>query len=312
MLKFKYSSPGKVILFGEHAVVYGFPAVATAISKRIHMNCELNKSSITEINVVDNFGRFTFNPHDFSTDEKRDPENNRKRMLRAAFQNFPKNHTLNINISSEFPTGNGLGSSASYCSLIATAAARSNGIKLTKDQLYAQAKVLENFFHLNNSGLDPATVIYGKAIMMEERRIKPIHLDSIPLLIIDTFVPRSTAKAVKHVAELSSENPKIFMPMLKILGELSKEFVNSNEKFKFLKKYFPIAQNLLSSLDLSCKQIDEIVKIAKDNGLVAKISGAGMGGTVIVSGDNVHDKAHLFSKYKIIQSSIGEEGIREE
>ncbi|OHS93293.1 mevalonate kinase family protein [Tritrichomonas foetus] len=311
MLRFNYSSPGKIILFGEHAVVYGYSAVATAITKRIHMKCELTKSSRTEINIIDDGDLFSFNPRNDTLSNH--PDRNREKMLRFAFQDFPENHTLNVEIKSEFPTGNGLGSSASFCSLIAAASSRCSNQQMSKDFLYRKSTELEKFFHKNPSGLDPATVVYGGAIKMENRQIsKNLSLPQIPLLIIDTFVPRSTAKAVQHVADLLKKNPKIYRPMLEVLGEISDTFEKSDKKEVSIQRYFPIAQNLLSSFDLSCKEIDDVVETAKKAGLVAKLSGAGMGGTVLVSGERAHEKAHLFNRYGVIQSSIGAEGLREE
>lgn len=313
MLQFKYSSPGKIILFGEHAVVYGYAAVSTAISKRMSMKGEMRQSINTEINIIDDGEITTFNPY-ISQNKKEKNEDRRENMLRFAFKNFPKNHTLNLELKTDFPVSNGLGSSASFCSLIAAASLRCNNEKITKEKLFKKSVQLENFFHKNPSGLDPATVIYGGSIRMENRQILKSSntTNSLPLLIVDSGVRSTTLTSVTHVANLCKKDPLIYKPMLQILGELSKKFCIANNKYDALMKYFPIAQNLLSSLDLSCKEIDDIVHISKQNNLVAKISGGGMGGTVLVSGPNLADKANLFSKYNIIHAEIGAEGIREE
>lgn len=313
MLKFGFSSPGKIILFGEHAVVYGYAAVSTAISKRMVMKGELRKSLNTEINIIDDGETTTFNPY-ILPDKKENNEDVREKMLRFAFKNFPKNHTLNLELKTDFPVSNGLGSSASFCSLIAAASLRCNDEKITKEKLFKKSVNLESFFHKNPSGLDPATVIYGGTIKMENRQIlkSSYSTKNLPLLIVDSGVRSTTLKSVAHVANLCKKDPLIYKPMLQILGELSKKFCVAENKFDALMKYFPIAQNLLSSLDLSCKEINDIVHISTQNNLAAKISGGGMGGTVLVSGENLSEKVNLFNKYKIIQAEIGAEGIREE
>ena len=308
---FKYSSPGKIILFGEHAVVYGYAAIATAISKRMNMKCELIKSTSSEINVYDEGDLFSFNPfHEV-------PFNScaREKMLRFAFKRgFPENHTLNISITSDFPTGTGLGSSAAFCSLIAAASNRISNQSVSKDSLFEKTKYLEDFFHHNASGLDPATVIYGGAIFMENRKFSRLSINTVPLLIIDTQIARSTSKAVKHVESLLSEKSSIFKPMVECLGNISKEYYLEDAKKKndFIHRYFPIAQNLLENLDLGCPKIEEIVQICKNNNLVCKISGAGMGGVVMVTGNNIEQKANLFKSFNVIPAEIGSEGIREE
>ncbi|KAH0786660.1 mevalonate kinase [Histomonas meleagridis] len=308
---FKYSSPGKIILFGEHAVVYGYAAIATAVSKRMNMKCEVIKSTRSEINIFDEGELFSFNPFH----ETPASSNAREKMLRYAFKNgFPKNHTLNITIDGEFPTGTGLGSSAAFCSLIAAASNRVSNQSVSKESLFEKTKILENFFHHNASGLDPATVIYGGAIFMENRKFSHLSINKVPLLIIDTQIPRSTSEAVKHVASLLSDKQSIYKPMMESLGNISKQYYleKPEKKNEFIYKYFPIAQNLLENFDLSCPKIDEIVQICKKNNLVCKISGAGMGGVVMVTGNNVEKKTNLFKSYNVISAEIGLEGIREE
>lgn len=313
MSSFKYSSPGKIILFGEHAVVYGEPAIATAISKRTFMKCDFRPSSRTVINLVDNGSFFSFNPKQGS-----DKMSQRTKMLYSAFRNFPDNHALDIEIKSDFPTGMGMGSSASFCSLIATAGLRTSRTKreITKDAIFEETKRLENYFHYNGSGLDPATVVYGGVIKMERRRIvstKSFGSEKIPLLIVDSMIERSTYESVKHVAELLKDSGAIYQPIIRSLGGISKNFYDSNEpKSCLLRRYFPLAQRLLECLDLSNSAIDRIVRIAKENGLCAKISGAGMGGIVLVSGSDIRRKGDLFKPFRVISAEIGAEGIREE
>lgn len=313
MSSFKYSSPGKIILFGEHAVVYGEPAIATAISKRTFMKCDFYPSSRTIINLIDNNSFFSFNPK-----QGGDKITRRTKMLYSAFQNFPENHSLDIEIKSDFPTGMGMGSSASFCSLIAVAGLRTSSVKkeITKNAIFEETKRLEDYFHYNGSGLDPAAVVYGGVVKMERKRIindNNFGKEKIPLLIVDSMAERSTYKSVKHVAELLKDKEEIYQPIIKSLGGISKSFYDSNEsKSKLIKRYFPIAQKLLECLDLSNTEIDRIVKIAKENGLCAKISGAGMGGIVLVSGDDIQRKKDLFKPFRVISAEIGAEGIREE
>lgn len=313
MLTFKYSSPGKIILFGEHAVVYGYAAIATAISKRMHMKGEMIKSLNTEINILDDGKTTTFDPSLWQS-KQNSINDRREKMLYFAFKDFPKNHTLNLEIKTDFPVSNGLGSSAAFCSLIAAASMRCCDEKITKEKLFKKSVQLENFFHRNPSGLDPATAIYGGSIKMENRQIsrssKPTN--NLPLLIIDSGVRSTTITSVTHVADLCKKEPLIYKPILSILGELTKKFCASEDKLDAIMRYFPIAQNLLSSLDLSCKEIDNIVYLSKQNNLVSKISGGGMGGTVLVSGKNLNDKINLFSNYKLIKADIDAEGLREE
>lgn len=310
-LRFNYSAPGKLILFGEHAVVYGYAGLSTAISKRMTMKCELFKSTRSEVNILDDGERTVFNPFiECSPDTGK-----RDKMLHSVFaQYLPKNHTLNMEINTGFSTTGGLGSSGSFCSLIAAAAIRSSGQSASKERILQMAIDLEKVFHSKSSGLDPTTIVMGGAIRMENGKFTKLQIPNLPLLIVSTNVKHSTADAVSHVRDLATAHPKIYTPLLSSLGGITDLFCNTpnDKKGEALYNLFPVAQHILATFDLECPECKDICTIAHNNGLTAKISGAGMGGITLVTGPNVKDKAHLFKKYPIINTEIGCEGLREE
>lgn len=312
MSTFRYSSPGKIILFGEHAVVYGHPAIAAAVSARTFMSCDFRRTLSTSINLTDNGAHTSFDPR-AGAPAAAAP---RERMLYDAFRGFPANHTLDIDIRSEFPTGMGMGSSASFCSLIAAAALRTAAAAPpTRDALFGETRRLEDFFHHRGSGLDPAAVVYGGVVKMDGGRIARAGGGGcLPLLIVDSGVPRSTRRSVQHVAALVRESGPVYAPILSALGGIARRFFDAgrSEQRALVQRYFPLAQRLLECLDLSTPEIDRIVARARENGLCAKISGAGMGGIVLVSGESVRGKEGLFAPFGVIPAELGAEGIREE
>ena len=302
-----FTVPSKLILFGEHAVVHGYAAIATALSKRMTMKYSISNSNETSSNLIDDDLKTIFNPFGSL------PTNatQRDKMLYSAFRSvFPKN-TYHIEIKSSGPNTGGLGSSAGFCTLIAKAASIFSGQNLSKDSLFKEAKRLENFFHFNGSGLDPAIVIYGGSIKMEKGKIEPISIPPIDILVVNTGVKHSTAQAVSHVSNLLKQNSSLYGLALKKLGNISNSFVSTpnNQKKQFLIKNIPIAQDLLAKFDLNCPESEDIVKIAEKNNLVAKISGAGMGGIMIVTGDDLLEKKSLFSKYQNFYATIGAPGF---
>lgn len=308
-----YSAPSKLILFGEHAVVHGYAAVATALSLRMHMRTKIFSTSETKIKLLDEGFLTEFNPYDSL------PANATKRdkMLYSAFTDvypLPKHTTLEIQIESNFSQTGGLGSSASFCSLIAKAASIANGKQISQNHLYEEARRLENYFHFNSSGLDPAIAVYGNAIKMLKHKIIPISIPQLDILIVNTGVKHSTASAVSHVSQLLQNNPALYRPIMEKLGKISSSFVDvpSDQKDAFLMKYIPEAQRLLKKVGVSCPESDEISKIAESNGLVAKISGAGMGGIMLVTGKDILKKQHLFSKFPSFLAKIGSSGLKKE
>jgi mevalonate kinase len=308
-LRFSYSFPGKVILFGEHAVVHGQTAVSSAISKRMSADCNFYKSMGTLVNVVFQDKTIAFNPYDDAPPNATDTS----KMIRHAFNGiFPKNHTLDINIIQRFPTG-GLGSSAALCGCIAAASNRIGGLDMSKDAIFKKSFELEKFFHGNPSGIDPATVVYGGCIKMENRKLERIEIPNVPLLIVSTKREHSTKVAVNRVKELMKKYPDVYPPIIKSMGDISKAFLGApnDKKADVMADLFTPAHHLLSSFGLSCPESDEICSIAEGNGLSAKISGAGMGGIMLVTGKDVVKKARLFSKYSVISATIGAQGMME-
>lgn len=170
------------------------------------------------------------------------------------------------------------------------------------------------FYHGNSSGIDPATVVYGGGIKMENNKISKVKIPEIPLLIVGTNRERNTKAAVSHVRELIEKYPNIYKPMIKSIGDISRTFLNTSDdvKDKALFDLFTPANGLLNSFGLNCPESDDIARIASENGLAAKISGAGMGGIMLVTGPDLDKKEHLFSKYNVVKATIGAEGMREE
>ncbi|OHT05121.1 mevalonate kinase family protein [Tritrichomonas foetus] len=305
-MEFSFSVPSKVILFGEHAVVYGFPAVASAVDLRMFLRCRLKKSNFSQIRITFNEDKFIFDP----LAEINKDENSTCQMYRTAFYDqFPKNHILNMDFTYNAPSESGLGSSAALCTLVAAAVQKINNLDLNFDKLYEKAKILEGFYHSKSSGIDIATVLYGSSVKISDGKLERFCIPQIPILIVNSGKTRETKTAVEHVSKLMHDENKIFKPILESLGAISHGFF-LEQTSEYIKRYFPIAQNLLKSLDLSCIQIDEIVNIAVNNNLSAKLSGAGMGGVVLVSGDQLEQKVSLFNPYETYLTTLGAEGFR--
>ena len=309
---FKFSAPGKIILFGEHAVVYGYTAISTAISKRMYAKCEYFPTLQSEVNIKFQDKIVNFNPN------KSLPNNSKlvHQMIYSSLKNCfnNKHHTLNVEIIEEFPSGNGLGSSASLCSIISAISDKIKGKEFNKDSIFNQSKELEKFFHGNSSGIDPATVVYGKGIKMNQKNISLINFPSIPLLIVDTGKIHETSKAVNHVKNLINKFPTIYKPIISTLGNISDIFLNLNlnDQINSLKYLFPTSNYLLNSLGLNCFESDLITQICLKNNLFTKISGAGMGGIMLITGNNLNEKKNLFKKFNVLKIDIGSEGIKEE
>jgi mevalonate kinase len=136
----------------------------------------------------------------------------------------------------------------------------------------------------------------------------------IRLLIVDSGVSRRTSVAVTHVNSLVQSEKEKYITVLSELGDLSDGFCSctDSEKEIFAVNNFNKAETLLESLDLSCPEIARIVEIANANGLSAKMSGAGRGGVVLVAGEQVFEKDHLFEEFRHLRVIVDNEGLRSE
>ncbi|KAK8860419.1 mevalonate kinase activity protein [Tritrichomonas musculus] len=307
---FSYSVPSKVILFGEHAAIYGFPSVATAVDLRMFLKCNLYESkSESEIRITYNNDKFNFNPFSIAPEN----ENSTFKMYRKAFNNnFPPNHILKMKFTFNGPDSSGLGSSAALCTLVAATVQHiiNNG-NIDIKNLISQAIELEKFYHSKSSGIDVNTVIKGSSIIIQNGEISNFSLPKIPFLIVDSGVRRQAKVALDHVSDLLQKDKENALFKLKSLGKIADDFYQSKEKSD-LKEFFTSSQNLLNSLGLSCPQVDEIIQKAKENKLYAKMTGAGMGGVVLVTGNGLNQKLNIFEPYKTFIVHPDSEGFRKE
>lgn len=317
MLKFKYSVPGKVILFGEHAVVYGCSAVSVAITKRMSATCTYKPvESESVINFTFDGEKKTYYIEKIKAEKLNDnsPEAKLKHVMLKAFGEIKRKFALDISIESEFSLGSGMGGSAALCVLMCAISEKICDREINNDIILKNAIELEKIYHGNSSGIDPATVVFGKAIAMENKSFKKIDLPNIKLLIVETGKQHDTVSAVKSVRTLKEKYPTIYDPIIQSMGSVAKTFLeeSNDNKTSVIKDLIPVAHNLLCSFGLSCPEADNIVSIANVNNMCAKITGAGKGGIVIVAGDDIEKKQVLFKDYKTLLVEVSPLGLQEE
>jgi mevalonate kinase len=307
-----YSVPSKVILFGEHCILYGHPAVSVAISNRLVFRASYAPSpNTTQVNIEYNGTSFSFDP----LCPQAPHQSPLTQMYWTVFHAVvAPNHTLTCRVTYPFEATGGLGSSAAVCLLMSVISFRISNTPLDNSELFQQGKSLERFFHENSSGLDVFTVLHGSGVKFAKGEFQHFPVPRFPLLIVDSGVNRQTKKAVDHVRSLVDTGKPEYPAILEELGSLSSGFCESPdaEKEAFAWEGFRKAEELLERLDLACPEIREIVEIARANGLAAKLSGAGLGGIVLVAGENLFEKEALFDKFRHIRVVLDDIGLKEE
>jgi len=273
------SAPGKIIIIGEHFVVYGSYAVAAAISKRARVTVTgtSNKDSIIISNDVKS-----------KLSEQRGRFSAVKEVVRALFEKYgqPENG-IRIDIQSDIPLGSGLGSSAAISVATAGAVSRFIGHDLAYEEIAKFAARGEKSVHGNPSGIDTAASLYGGMILFSRKTgTKPIPLNrAIQLLVVFSGVPRSTSKLISKVGETKSKFPSTFERLADASSFASLQLVDalSNGDLPYMGALMNFSQATLSWIGVSTDNLDVLVEnvLHSDFCYGAKLTGAGGGGSII-------------------------------
>ena len=292
-------APGKIILAGEHFVVLGAPAVAMAIN--LYSQVQVTPKNVSGVDVDADI------PLRFPAGKSRDPvvphPGGLLRPLQLAAEATMRlvrgsGRGVRVSVECEIPVAAGLGSSASTTVAIIAAVARSNGINLSRKDIFKLAFVPESFLHGKPSGVDQATCIYGGMIQFTRpftvRRLQPRKEPVI--LVCDTGIHHATKTLVGAVVQKSRREKPLFQDHLAKIREISKGVVKALRQGDDENLGILMDQNheILGKIGVSHPKLDHLVQVARRAGaLGAKLTGAGGGGCIIVLSRSISDRARI-------------------
>ena len=256
---------GKLILCGEHAVVYGYPAIAMAVDRG------------TTVRLIARPG-----PTSASDATIDDP-----RLPRALLTVLPA-EGYGVEIRTDLPIGRGMGSSAALAVALVRANAARTGEPLDADTLWDRAMDVERVFHGNPSGLDHALSARGG--LARYRRPGPGErpvLEVIPpprwgIVVLDSGKAGDTAQMVAGVA---ARRPRIDGNLARI-GALVDEARAVMQDTAALGALLDENHAHLQVIGVSTPDLDALVALARRSGAAgAKLAGAGGGGVVLAISD---------------------------
>lgn len=258
---------GKIILLGEHAVVYGVPALALGIDRGARAVAYEAREP-----------RLTINGQVVQNDDVRQALEAISTVLRAP--------QLGIDVKLDIPPGSGLGASAALGVAIAGAIVEHMGGGASSERVLGAADAWERVFHGNPSGIDTAAAYYGGCLKFRRGHAPEfVTLAApLPLAVAKAGPPASTKEMVEIVAKLRERRPDLVDKTLEGIRSLVDNALLCLEAgdFSGLGKLMDYNQMLLSGLFLSTPEIEQACTIARDTGaLGAKLTGAGGGGSVI-------------------------------
>lgn len=294
---FSYA-PAKIILGGEHAVVYGQPAIAMAIDRGIRVAvCKLNHKNGPILRAVN---------HAFVGEVKADPQGQGPAVLRTVLAKLSEvigeaALQLHMSVDTDVPVGCGLGSSAALSVALVRGIHRFLGRELAKSDETALAFELEKIFHGNPSGIDHTVISNGGLICYKKNDCAYEQLASARTLrfAVGLAGPHGgTARAVSLLKERARRHSKIYDNIFSLIGSVVLDMKSAiiDGKLAALGELMDVNQGLLNSLGLSTPKLEALCSIARERGaLGAKLTGAGCGGAVIalVDGDP-QDIVHAF------------------
>ena len=291
-MKAHAKAPGKVILFGEHFVVYGEPSIVMAINRYAHVTINLRDDKAIHITSRDLNVEGIFRNDEYipivGSKEDRLKLQPIKFCVDKIADILGEKIGVDITIRSELPVASGLGSSAAVA--VATTAALSKllDLKLDLSKVNELAFEAEKIVHGTPSGVDNTIATYGgiilytKGMKLKIERAKASK--SLPLVIGDTRIPRSTKVMVENVRKLYEKHKKLISTVMQAYKELYLEAVNALAvgDLEKIGELMCINHGLLWSIGVSNEFLDKLVHTALDAGaLGAKLTGAGGGGCMI-------------------------------
>ena len=305
-------APGKIIIFGEHFVVYGNRAILGAINKYAIVTSE--KTNTDNILISSSLGQS-------SIQKDQDVEKVEKKFRPFFYiakqvilkNNFDKG--IRIQIESDIPIGAGLGSSSACCVAAASSVLNLFGNSDEKEILELAIQAEKTIFP-NSSGADCTVSVHGGIIeYQKEKGFSKISIENeLNFLIIDSEQVHATDKVVKQVKKFKEENSNVFSELCSEEERLITKALESikNNNLETIGKCMAQNQIYLEQIGVSNDILLSIIKEIEKITFGAKITGAGDGGCIIALTEKDNDLSEYVNttKYQTHQISIQKTGMQ--
>ena len=289
------SAPGKVILFGEHFVVYGVKAILCSINKRVTVTAK--KTSERKISINSKIGKLELEP-DKPISEINSPLKPFYYLANKSIEN--KDSGIRIHIDSEIPLGAGLGSSSACCVAGAAAIFKLFG-DISKEEILKLAIEAERTIFENTSGADCTVCTYGGIMEYDKNKgFKKIqYKPNFQLVIINSNIEHSTQSMVSKVKEFENKNTEEFSRLSDLESKLVEDVLKlvKENKIQEIGQKMNQNQKYLENIGISNKELTKMIRIGQESSFGAKITGSGGGGCIFAL-TNESNLQNILKKFK--------------
>jgi len=269
MKKVKVSAPGKLMLFGDHSVVYKNPCLVTAVDKRLYVTTKIGKGK-SDLIIA--------------------PQVKESRFVERALEFFKEKFSIDqaveINTEGDFSNRVGLGSSSAVTVATFMALARLFKVKISRPELFTLSYQVSLSIQGVGSGFDIAAAVFGRIVYFVGGggKIEPLHVHPLPLIVGYSGIKADTPTLIRQVARDYQDNrvkvETIFEDINKIVVQAKQAIINSD--LKKLGQLMTRNHHYLQALGVSTPKLDAMVEAANKAGAYgAKLSGAGGGDCMI-------------------------------
>lgn len=288
-MKVVASAPSQAFLLGEHAVLYGSPALALSLDRRTYS--EAVEAPKGELVIESELGVH------LEKDNEILQSNEDLLKLASGLKQLLSKHGVErgvkIRIRSEVPVSSGMASSASVAAAISKSVDALFGLGLSTQDLLEAVYSFERIIHGRASKTGPACAVLGGVIWVEwcdgDMIARSLGYRDVPIAIACTGEPSRTKEMIEIVSGLRESIPEVHSNIVGAISQLVLRGRHALEgsDLRMLGSLMNVNQGLLYSLGVSSWQIERIVWEARMKGaLGAKLSGAGGGGCVVILHEN--------------------------
>src|SRR3989339_1666945 len=281
------SAPGKLLLMGEHAVVYDHPCIVTAVNHRMKIRLFLTDDNKMTLNAPDvevmNYQKSVSSlvSHDM-------PKGAQfvEIAVRNFFQTYHLKQGINITSTSDFSSQFGFGSSSAVTVATIKALSEIFDKSMSDRELFDLSYKTVLDIQGKGSGFDVAAAVYGGTLyfVTPGKMIEPLKIASLPLIVGYSGIKADTVTLVNEVLEKAKKYPKVIDDVYTAIGNLVRQAKKAILKSDWLTlgELMNLNEGYLSILGVEGRKLADMIYSAREAGAYgAKLSGAGIGDCMI-------------------------------